>query len=411
MPSLSKVMPPPGLIPAPYRTGISPARKDRPGRRQATDGVFGWRVTAGLVTFLLALLTATPALSQETFTEARYFQGLVRRDMAERVAQAAAEQLAFKNAIRLLAKHPDLGFAPDAGAPQEGLAAAPPLEGLAAKLYSTEVIVLGMQGFPPNMQAFVEVRLVPPKDLRTALHAALLQPSSLELYTLLLSRRAQIIAEYDTLAAKVLPLNPHNGGGKEDFYALQGLVHNLDALNILQEALKLHELNWTEPEKAYELIRKAQSMAQTDPLLRTALAEVLLQLDRPSEAMEQASLAASASPGFARAHDIKGAIFLRQLLPALAAESFGQAVTLDPGNAAYYVHRASAYLIQEETQAMCADFQSACALGDCEGYQWARRSGKCLPPTGQAGTTEQAGAAVPDDAGGEGNVKKPTQAQ
>ena len=325
-----------------------------------------------LFLFSLGVIPAQSAWAQDTFTETRYFQGVVRRDMAERVALAAAEQQALKSAVRELAKQPDLQFVHEGNA-----ASVPPLEGLAAKLYGTEILVLGIQGFPPNVQTFVELRLNRPDNLRNDLRIALQQEGALELYALIFAREARLIALYDELAREVLPLPPHAGGGQEIFYTLQGIVRNLDALALLKEALKAYGKSWSNPEEAHVLLSKANNMAQSDPLIRVALAEVLLQLNRPAEAMEHASLAASAEPELARAHDAKGMVFLRQFLPSLAAESFSTAILLAPKNAVYYAHRASAYLIQEETEKMCADFQSACSLGTCEGLQWGQRSGKC----------------------------------
>lgn len=325
-----------------------------------------------LFLFSLGAAFPQPAWAQDTFTEARYFQGVVRRDMAERVALAAAEQQAMKAAVRELAKDPDLQFVHEGNA-----ASVPPLEGIAAKLYGTEVLVLGIQGFPPSVQTFVELRLIRPDNLRNDLRLALRQEGALEQYAQVFAREARLIARYDELAREVLPLPPHTGGGQETFYTLQGLVRNLDALALLKEALKAYGKSWLKPEEAHRLLNKAHSMAPSDPLIRVALAEVLLQLNRPAEAMEHAALAASAEPGLARAHDAKGMVFLRQFLPSLAAESFSTAISLEPRNAVYYAHRASAYLIQEEREKMCADFQSACSLGICEGLQWAQRSGKC----------------------------------
>lgn len=331
------------------------------------------RIIACLLLFFFAF-SVPPQIAgaQDTFTEARYFQGLVRRDMAERVAVAAAEQQALKSAVRELAKHPDLQFIHEGNA-----SSVPPLEGLAAKLYGTEVLVLGIQGFPPNVQTFAELRLIRPENLRNDLRLALHQQEALELYALAFAREARLITGYDELARELLPLPPHAGSGQEIFFALQGIVRDLDALTLFKEALKDYGKSWSKPVEAHSMLSRAHGMAQSDPLIRVALAEVLLQMNRPAEAMEHASLAVKSEPGFARAHDAKGMVFLRQFLPSLAAASFSTAILLEPQNAGYYAHRAAAYLIQEETEKMCADFQSACSLGNCEGLQRAQRSGRC----------------------------------
>ncbi|MDR2160775.1 MAG: tetratricopeptide repeat protein [Desulfovibrio sp.] len=337
-------------------------------------GISRLRPAAGLLVFLAVFLCPLPPASAgETFQQTRPFQGLVRRDMAERAAGTAADLTAMQAAMRLLAKNSDLRFAAqDVPGPLS-------LEGLADKLYATEVTAVGMEGFPPEVRAVVAVRLIPPENLRKALLEALREPDILELHALALRRRAELVAGYDELAERLLPLNPHNGGGKEGAHLLQYLARNMDALDLYDRVLRLSGAGLKSPKEALALLRRALALAPRDPLIRTALAEVLLALDRPAEAMDHASQATLLAPDLPRAHDVKGIILLRQGLPALAADAFGRAVALAPGKAAYRIHRASAFLIQEKTEALCADFQAACSLGDCEGYQWARTTGRCPP--------------------------------
>jgi tetratricopeptide (TPR) repeat protein len=319
--------------------------------------------------FALALLLVPPATAEELFFQARPFQGLVRRDTAERLALAAARQMAMQAAMRLLVQGSDLRFAPE-GAPL-------PLEGLADRLYSTGIVSLGVQGFPPHMQATAKVRLIPPKRPREALIEALREPENLDLHALIPARRADLIASCDLLIERILPLNPHTGGGREDLLLLQSLVRNLDALHLYAETLRRHGSGWQRPEEALAALRGARDMAPNEPLILLALAEVLLRLDQPAAAMEQAARAANLAPNMPQAHDLTGTILLRQGLPALAADAFSRAVALAPGKAGYLMHRASARLILEQTEGVCADFRAACILGDCEGYQWARQTEKC----------------------------------
>ena len=329
---------------------------------------------------VLALLAALPsqaraAQQDEEFIARRDFRGFVQRHMAERVARTAAELTAMDHAIRLLAKEPDLHFANDADV--GGVPTPPPLDGLARMLFAVPLAASGMQGFPPNVHAVVHVRLVPPEDLRNALHEALSRPDMLELYGQVLSSQRALVSRYDALADQLLARHPMDGGGREESLILQSIINEIAALDIYVSTLPLYEQYWDAPQKAQTEMQKAHDLAPKNPLILTSLAEVLLQLDRAPAAMEHVGDALRVSPEFARAHDVKGAILLRQRLPALAAESFGKAVALSPRNPAYHVHRASAYLVLEEEAGMCADFQIACALGDCEGLQWAKSAGKC----------------------------------
>ena len=311
----------------------------------------------------------------EEFIERRDFRGMVRRDMAETAARTAAEVAAMEYASRILAKEPGLNFVneTDEAAPPPP----PPIDGLARLLFATRVSAFGMQGFPPNVQAVVHVRVSPPEDLRKALQEALCRPDLLELYGAFVAGQRSLVAQYDALAARLLPLTPSDGGGALDLHALQRVVNEFAALEIYKTVLPYYESHWDAPQKAYAELLKAQKLAPQNPLILTALAEVLLQLDRPAAAMEYVCDVLNSAPEFARAHDVKGAIFLRQRMPALAADSFSKAISLSPKNPEYYVHRAAARLVQEDLADMCSDFQSACALGDCEGFQWARGAGKC----------------------------------
>jgi tetratricopeptide (TPR) repeat protein len=303
--------------------------------------------------------------------------------------------MALQSAMRLLVKESDLRFA-SGGAPFS-------LEGLAGRMYSTEIVAVGVQGFPPHVQASAKVRLIPPERPREALIEALRDPESLDLHALLLARRADLIAGCDLLAERILPLNPHTGGGREDSLLLQSLARTLEALDLYGEALKRHGAGWRQPEEALEALGHARDKAPNDPLILLALAEVSLRLDRPAEAMEYAARAGTLAPDLPRAHDLIGTILLRQGLPALAAEAFDRASALAPGKARYLNHRASAHLILEQTEAFCADFRAACALGDCEGYHWARATEKCPPDprTSPDPTPKRAEAAEEREAGKE----------
>ena len=330
--------------------------------------------------FLAASLCSGPVAAyaeeaghNEAFVTSREFRGLIRRDMAEYAARTAAEIMAMEQAARILVQEPDLQFANGAASQPSPLS----LDGLARMVFATPLEDSKIQGFPPHVQAVVHVRLEAPKNLRNTLHIALTQRDMLEIYGQVLALQRSLVERYDVLATKILPLSPTEEGGKEEAHALQSVVNELKAMNILLSLMHQYSRAWDEPQKVQEELRKAHALAPANPLLLTALAELFLRLDRAPAAMEYVGEALRKNPGFARAHDVKGTILLRQSLPVLAAESFGKAIELAPDNAAYRVHRASAYLVLEEETEMCADFQAACGLGDCEGLEWAKNSAKC----------------------------------
>ena len=317
------------------------------------------------------VLAASEMPQNEPVVERRPFRGVVRRDMAERTAKLAAELALYEQASRLLAKEPDLHFVNDAGG-------APfPIDGLARLIFSTRLEAVGVEGFPPHMQAVVSLSLVPPDNIRNAVRETLPRLDLMEIYAQALATQRSLLMRYDALATQLLPLNPVTDGGKEEIHKLQNIMHEMAAMETYFEVLPQYSHNWAAPQEARLKLAAAEKLAPNNPLILTAMAEIYLQLDRPVSSLEYIGRVLQLAPEFARAHDVKGAALLRQRLPALAAESFGRAIALSPKNSVYYMHRASAYLVQEEQHAMCGDFQSACSLGDCEGLQWARSIGTC----------------------------------
>lgn len=312
---------------------------------------------------------------QPVFEERREFQGFVRRSMAETAAHLAARSTAFARAELILAGNDDLRFADRAGS--GGLAAPLPLDGLAFMLFSTQMTARGVEGFPPRLQAVVHVRLVEPADLREALVAALKQPGKLELYAHILREQRRLLARYDALAKRLLPLHPDEHGGQEEGHHIQAIVNEMRALDIVLGLLPEYDDRWKQATAASVELAKATVLAPANPLILAVRAEAELQMDRPVKALELASQALTFAPDFARAHDIKGTTLLRQRLPVLAEQAFSRAVELSPKNPVYYSHRAAARLVLEHTEGMCEDFKSACGLGDCEGLQWGRKSGSC----------------------------------
>ncbi len=319
---------------------------------------------------LCAPAADTGMAQKEAHTAARRpFRSLVRRDMAERAAKLAAELAAWEQAARILAKSPELRFI--------NADAAPLLDGIIRMAFSTRLEALGAEGFPPHQQAVVKLSLQPPANLRKALLEALSRQDLLELYVQVLAIQKTLLGRYDALSARLLPLNPLADGGQEEAHRLQNIINELAALDLYMETLPQYRLNESAPEALGAQLAEAEKLAPDNPLVLTALAEIRLRMDRPVLALEYVERALAQRPDFARGHDVKGAALLRQRLPALAAEAFGRAIALSSRNAVYYMHRASAYLVLEEEEAMCRDFIKACGLGDCEGLQWAQNTGRC----------------------------------
>ena len=328
---------------------------------------------------VLALLLCMPSVQAqgETARATRPFMGLVRRDLAKDAAHVAALLAVVEAASRKLAATPDMQFI--ARQYQETPLRVPPLEGLALQLFTTRIVAEGAQGVPPNLEAVVELAFAQVPELRERLTSALEQPEISVLYSLVVQRLRSHLQTYDEKAPAALAIMASEFAAQERFLAVQRAVRGMRGTLLYLELLPRLGTTWENPEATGVALQKAATLDPANPLILVAQAELALQAGKSSEAQRLAADALAVLPKFARAHDVKGAALLAQRLPALAVAAFGQAIANAPYYAPYFMHRASANLVQEEIEAMCADLHAACALRDCEGLEWARTIGKCLP--------------------------------
>lgn len=307
------------------------------------------------------------------FSARREFRGAVRRDMAERVAVTAAELAAYEQAGRLLAGESDMRFV----AGGEGGNDAAPLEGLARMVFGTRLVAVRVQGFPPFLCVEGTVALERPETFRQRLTEALADADGMELHRQMAAREKELVARYDALAPYLLASPGPDEGGREQLLALQAITNELAGIKLYIEFVDGGDDCGDDPAAARARLERAEALAPRNPFILNALAEVWLRLDRPLAALEYSNRALAGAPDYSRAHDTRGAILLRQRLPLMAAQAFGKAIELAPRNAPYYLNRAAAYLVLEEIDAMCRDFQSACKLGECEGLAWAFEEHRC----------------------------------
>lgn len=335
------------------------------------------RFTAVCTAWVLALLLCAPCAQArgEGIRAVRPFKGLVRRDLAKDAAHVAALLAVVEAASRKLAATPDMQFI--ARQYQETPLRVPPLEGLVLQLYTTRIAAEGAQGVPPNLEAVTELSFTQVPDFREKLTSALEQPEISVLYSLVVHRLRAHLQAYDETAPAALAIMPSEFAGYERLLAVQRAVRGMRGTLLYLELLPRLGSTWTDPHGTGVALQKAATLDPGNPLILVAQAELALQAGKSSEAQRLAADALAVLPNFARAHDVKGAALLAQRLPALAVAAFGQAIANAPYHAPYFMHRASANLVQEEIEAMCADLHAACALRDCEGLEWARTIGKC----------------------------------
>ncbi len=319
---------------------------------------------------------AASAFGQE-FIGTRPFKGLVRQDLASGAARTAVTIYAIEQAMRELVQHPDMQFA--SGSRYTAPLGAQELAGLVRMLYTISTTKTEVEGFPPEMHAMVQVGIAPKADFRARFYYAMTHREHLGIYSRIYEQQQQLLEEYDALAPTLLRISQDAMTGKEKLLALQSVVQRLAALEKFEALLPSLTDRWETPAEAQVQLETFLKVDPQNPLYLTALAETLIQLDRPAEAQAYAAEAVDKQPDYARAHDIYGTILLRRRLPALAAKAFGEAIALAPALAEYRLHRAAAFLVQEEIDGMCQDLHTACVYGQCEQYEWARDIGKCGP--------------------------------
>ena len=156
------------------------------------------------------------------------------------------------------------------------------------------------------------------------------------------------------------------------------LADQLEALWLLRSLLPQREGGrWRDPQAALPTLQQAAALDPDYAPLRQLLGEVLLQLDRPQDALTELDKALTAHPALARALYTRGLAYLRLQLPTLAERDFSAALARDDSHAAWWRARGALRMIRNEIGPMCEDFRQACALGDCEGLAVARERGEC----------------------------------
>lgn len=60
-----------------------------------------------------------------------------------------------------------------------------------------------------------------------------------------------------------------------------------------------------------------------------------------------------------------------------AISEMNRAIELSPDESVYYKIRSDAYMKLADTKNMCLDLKKACELGDCSGFDEAKKTGKC----------------------------------
>ena len=214
-----------------------------------------------------------------------------------------------------------------------------------------------------------------------ALRQALLDQEGLELRQSLLEQEQLLAAEALDLATRAAKLRRRDGPKGDAMHAMRlaALSEQLDALwdygNLLHQRVRAR---WQAPQEILPLLRKAALHSNFAPV-HCALGEVLLQLDRPQDALAVLDEVLRHKPQAATAHYLRGLAHLRLQTLSLAERDLNLALELDARPAAWWRARGALHMLRNDFAAMCGDFTEACTRGDCEGIALARERQQCLP--------------------------------
>ncbi len=160
--------------------------------------------------------------------------------------------------------------------------------------------------------------------------------------------------------------------------SLLNISRHLEALWLYNTALNHFHETWENPTLVQELLKDATTLAPSMSALWAAIGEVQLQMDQPQTALQNLNHALALQPERSRTYYVRGLGHLRLHQPALAMTDLDTALMYKPQMVSWLRARGAIALVLEEYDIMCADFEKACALGDCEGLMHAREREFCL---------------------------------
>lgn len=223
-----------------------------------------------------------------------------------------------------------------------------------------------------------------PRDPLHTLRLSLRDRDNLELRHEALQRIQTAVHEGRELLSDTAGLRRFMSDGKDGAQTsrraaqAENLGRRLEALETYLELLRDFKQTWLAPHEAAPILEHLSRLDPSNPLIWMGLAEAMLLMERPYEAMDAIRTATALHDVPPRAFYVRGLAYLRLHLPANAVKDFNEAIALQPEKAAWWRARGAARLLSEEEEAMCPDFYQACALGDCEGLVEVRKRGFCL---------------------------------
>jgi lipoprotein NlpI len=94
-------------------------------------------------------------------------------------------------------------------------------------------------------------------------------------------------------------------------------------------------------------------------------------------AMQDYNKAISLKPNLEKTFNNRGNIYFDQRNFQMAIEDYNKALSLNASYNLAYLNRGLAYHELKKDDLACLDFLKACEFGDCDGINWAQKTGIC----------------------------------
>ena len=322
---------------------------------------------------LLVLLASFFSLT----AQASQFEGnaehslLFSRRMPETAARRIARTIAWLDALEKATKALSA-----ASLVQRGAGGASGRQALVSSVFTPTV-----SSTSKGQQVSVQVRLITPQRtvedrLRNMLHEQEMLALRVEMLNLEKEKtdEARRLIKLSVAFRRTLP-----GEYAANEARIVLLAEQLEALWLLGITLPQREGGcWLDPLAALPILQEAVALDPDYAPLQYLRGEILLQLDRPQDALEGFDKALALNPELAAALYARGLAYLRLQLPTLAERDLSAALARDASHAAWWRGRGALRMLRNEIVPMCEDFAQACARGDCEGLAVARERGLCL---------------------------------
>jgi Flp pilus assembly protein TadD len=133
----------------------------------------------------------------------------------------------------------------------------------------------------------------------------------------------------------------------------------------------------TDPNLALKMLDQAVSIDPNSAAAFNDRGKVHVKMGQYDRALKDYDAAIKIDPKFVSAYSNRGVVSYETNQYGQAVKDFNKAIVLNPSYAIAYLNRGLANFQMDRIDRACKDFTKACELGDCEGANWAKKSGTC----------------------------------